>query len=98
VTAVAGSWAPFVIDGMGIVPIDPNAALINVFLKVSSVTPSIDLNPFGGSILTITGTGLPHATSEGNTFAVTFSDGSSCNVVSIASTQIRCLTTGFDVS
>jgi IPT/TIG domain len=98
VTAVAGSWAPFVIDAMGIVPVDPNAALINVGLSVSSVTPSIDLNPFGGSILTITGAGLPHATTEGNNFTVTFSDGSICSVVSIASTQIRCLTTGFDVS
>ena len=67
-------------------------------MTVSSVSPSSSLNPFGGTILTITGSSLPHATTEGNNYSVTFSDGSICNVVSISSTLIRCITSKFDIS
>jgi IPT/TIG domain len=98
VTAVAGSWSPIVTDASGIIPIDASATPISVSLSVSSVSPSASLNPFGGTILTITGSSLPHATTEGNNYSVTFSDGSICDVVSISSTLIRCITGKFDVS
>jgi hypothetical protein len=95
VTAVAGSWSPIVTDASGLIPIDASATPISVSLTVSSVSPSASLNPFGGTILTITGSSLPHATTEGNIYSVTFSDGSICNVVSISSTLIRCITSKF---
>ena len=80
------------------IPIDSSTTPISVPLTVSSVSPSSSLNPFGGTILTITGSSLPHATTEGNNYSVTFSDGSICNVVSISSTLIRCITSKFDIS
>jgi len=98
VTAVAGLWSPIVTDASGLIPIDPSATPISISLTVSNVSPSTNLNPFGGTILTITGSSLPHATTEGNIYSVTFSDGSVCNVVSISSTLIRCITSKFDVS
>ncbi len=97
-TAVAGSWSPIVTDALGLIPIDPTATPISVSLTVSSVTPNVDLNPFGGTILTIVGSALPHAKTEGNNYTISFSDGSVCDVVSISSTLIRCITGKFDVS
>lgn len=77
---------------------DPSATSISIDLTVTSFSPRINLNNFGGTIITIIGNALPHATSEGNTYSVTFSDGSTCDVVSLSSTMIRCITGKFDVT
>jgi hypothetical protein len=98
VTPVAGNWAPVVIDSMGTVPVDPSCVNITVGLTISSVNPNTDLNPVGGTILQIVGTGLPHTLTEGNAYNLTFSDGSTCNVISLSSTRLMCLTTRFNTS
>ena len=97
-TAVAGSWAPVVTDLMGVIPIDPSCANISVPLVLTSVTNNTNLNPFGGTILQIVGSGLPHTLAEGNTYNLSFSDGASCNIISLSPTRIMCVTTKFDVS
>jgi hypothetical protein len=51
---------------MGIVPIDSLATNVTVPLVVSSISPSLGLNLVGGTILTVTGSGLPHTLNEGN--------------------------------
>jgi len=53
---VAGTaWLPIVVDANGIIPLDPSVSPIDIPLVVSSVSPNSDLNPYGGTFLTITG-------------------------------------------
>ena len=98
VTAVAGSWAPIVTDPSGIIPIASSASNINVNIGVASLTPSSSLNPYGGTILTLTGSAFPQSLTEGNIISLIFSDGSKCEIVSISSILIRCLTSGFNTA
>ena len=80
-------------DESGLVPIDASVAKINVGLSVTSISPSTGLNQLGGDILTISGTGFD--TAADNT-QVTFSDGTSCEIVSTMSTSLECVVSGFD--
>jgi len=84
-----------VTDEFGVIPIDSAVALIQVPLTVTNVSPSIDLNPYGGTFLTISGTALPQSLTEGSACEVTFSDGSKCEIVALSGTAIRCMTSGF---
>ena len=97
-TAVAGSWAPIVTDPSGIIPIAASVANINVNIGVSTISPSSSLNPYGGTILTLTGSAFPQSLTEGNSISLTFSDGSKCEIISISSTLIRCLTSRFNTA
>jgi hypothetical protein len=65
---------------------------------VASVTPSTALNPYGGTILTLTGSAFPQTLNDGNSISLMFSDGSKCEIVSISSTLIRCITSAFDIA
>ena len=49
---ISGTWQPEVIDEFGIIPLTTINAL-KIPLVITSVTPSLDLNPFGGSTLVI---------------------------------------------
>lgn len=69
--------------------------MISVSLSVTNVFPYENLNPYGGTILTISGIALPQSLSEGSVSEVTFSDGSTCEIVALAGTSIRCITSGF---
>jgi hypothetical protein len=44
---------------MGLIPLASGVTLKNIPLVLSSVTPNTNLNPYGGTILTLTGTGMP---------------------------------------
>ncbi len=92
---MAGTWLPIVTDEFGIIPVDPSVASISIPFTVTDVTPGSDLNPYGGTILTITGTALPQTFTEGNTCEVTFSDSSKCEILAVSGTSIRCMTSGF---
>jgi hypothetical protein len=53
---VAGtSWLPVVVDANGIIPLDASLTPVDIPLVVSGVTPNTDLNPYGGTFVTITG-------------------------------------------
>jgi hypothetical protein len=75
--------------------LDPSLTPVDIPLVISAVTPNSDLNPYGGTFVTITGQNLPHSFTEGNTFSIVFGDSGICKVVSVASTQIRCITSKF---
>ena len=89
VIAVAGNWQPIVIDGNGLIPVN-TASVINVPLIVTSLSPNTLLNPFGGTILTITGSNFPQSTTDGTNLTISFSDGTTCELMSTSSTQMVC--------
>jgi len=92
VTPVAGNgWYPVVTDDKGLIPVDPAATLKNIPVTVSAVSPNSNLNPWGGTIVTITGTGMPQNINKEDSYSVTFSGGNKCSVISVAATQIRCI-------
>ena len=96
VTPVAGNkWSPIVTTDMGLIPLASGVTLKNIPLVLSTVTPNTNLNPYGGTILTLTGSGMPQSLANGDTYAVTFSGGNKCQVISVAATQIRCITEKF---
>ena len=55
----AGSWFPIVTEEMGRVKINSSVSAEVVDWQITSVSPSIDINPAGGDIFTITGTNFP---------------------------------------
>ena len=55
----AGSWFPIVTEDSGRVKIDHSVSAQVVEWEITSVTPSIDLNPAGGDKITIVGTNFP---------------------------------------
>jgi len=77
------------------IPLDASLTPVDIPLVISGVTPNTDLNPYGGTFVTITGQNLPHSFTEGNVFSIVFGDAGKCKVVSVASTQIRCITSKF---
>jgi hypothetical protein len=96
VTPVAGNnWYPIVTTDMGLIPLGSGTTLKNIPLVLSGVTPNTNLNPYGGTILTLTGSGMPQSLANGDTYSVTFSGGNKCQVISVAATQIRCITEKF---
>lgn len=60
---------------------------ITIVLEVSSVTP-LEVNPLGGDILTITGSGFPV---DKKFVTVTFSDLTACEVKTTTPNQITCM-------
>ena len=56
---IAGSWKPEVRDAKGLLPVAEALVALTVPLTVTSVSPSTLLNPSGGDMLTIYGTGFP---------------------------------------
>ena len=85
-------------DSQGLIPVASSASNIVVIVGVVSLTPSTALNPFGGNILTLSGSAFPQSLTEGNSISLTFSDNSKCEIVSISSTLIRCLTSKFNTA
>ena len=91
---VAGSWQPIVSDAIGQVPVE-TVDQISVPLVLTSVSPNINLNAYGGTTLTITGQNFPVGLDDGSSIDVTLGDGTKCNIVSSTNTQIKCLTERF---
>ena len=94
VVPVAGSWKPVVIDSNGLIPID-STSTIEVELQITSITPNADLNPYGGTYLTIEGNNLPQSITDGTILMIAFEDGTQCTVESTSTTQIVCITEEF---
>jgi hypothetical protein len=69
---------------MGLIPLASGITLKNIPLVLSGVTPNTNLNPYGGTILTLTDSGMPQSLANGDTYAVTFSGGNKCQVISVA--------------
>jgi hypothetical protein len=76
---IAGDWTPVVKDAKGLIPNASTIAATSVPLVVTNVTPKTNLNPAGGELITITGSGF--SSSAGNSNVKTdFSDGTICDI------------------
>lgn len=64
IVPVAGLSMPLVIAKKGLIPCSVTD-LIDVSLTVNDLTPNTDLNPFGGTYLTITGANLAQSLTDG---------------------------------
>ena len=77
-------------DEKGLLPVSDDMDPYIVDLVVTSIDPSIDVNPAGQAI-TIFGLGFPASLTEvPTTFSITFSD-VSCTLMSTISTEMTCL-------
>ena len=91
----AGNFEPVVKNPLGQIPVASGFTKYSVALFVSSVTPASDLNPAGGDVLTIGGSGFTSVKTE-TSFNVQFDDGTVCEMITTSPTEITCLTQTFD--
>jgi hypothetical protein len=92
---VAGQWLPKILTDQGLIPVDE--LLVNkhtVTPTVSSISPAL-LNPAGGELVTITGTGFPTGLDTDDDVVIGFSDGTSCKVIASTPTELTCRTDQF---
>lgn len=61
---------------------------------VTSISPGL-LNPAGGELVTITGTGFPTGVDTNDELVIGFSDGTSCKVIASTPTEVTCRTDQF---
>ena len=80
----AGSWFPVVTETMGQVKIDSSVEAEIVPLTVTSISPNTDLNPYGGDILTITGTNFPTKTDARYKLSILLGGKARCVPISIS--------------
>jgi len=86
----AGSWKPVLTDYFGEVP-SGSVSAVTVPLVIVSLTPNSDVNPNGGTLLTIEGSGFFNSLAQASDdFSIMFNGGVPCNIKSISSTQITC--------
>ena len=89
----AGTWKPHVKDSKGLLPRMTGLAGHTVGLVIDSVAPTTNLNPAGGNIITITGSGFP---SRADTTGVSLDiNGAPCKLVTSTSTEMTCRTSRF---
>lgn len=81
-----------VLSSDGFVPV-ASVTPITVPLSTVSVTPNLNLNRFGGDVLTITGTGFPMKIEN---VAVTFIDNTRCTILETSETYVKCKTEKFN--
>lgn len=85
-TPTAGDWHVEVRDSEG--RANPGSvAKISIPLIVNSVSPKSNINYYGGTVLTIKGTGFPLQTWKAK---VKLDDGTGCKVLTSTSTEITC--------
>lgn len=90
-TPAAGLHYPKVTSYQGLIPINNAISKNDIALTISSVSPNSNVNPNGGTEITISGTGFPaDLKSLPSDFAITFTDSTVCNVEQVSSTQIIC--------
>lgn len=94
---MAGTWFPIVTEEKGIIPMAPGLSPIEIALSLSSILPNVNINPYGGTILTISGLNLPQSQTL-DSFSVTFAGSNKCSPVSLSSTTLRCITEVFPSS
>lgn len=85
----AGLHKPLLTDYFGLVP--DSVSTMDISLVVSSVSPDSDVNPNGGTQITISGSGFPFEEDNApSDFSLEFDNGNTCVVLSMTSTQIVC--------
>lgn len=94
VTPVSGQWMPIVFDFQGKIP-STTTDKITVPLSLTSISPSTGINPWGGNIFTIIGTNLPQDLQDGTEFSLQFADGTDCNIQSVKSEMVVCVSEKF---
>ena len=89
----AGTWKPEVRDAKGLLPNAAGIAGHSVPLVVDSVYPTAELNPAGGNIITITGSGFPsRIDAEGVTLEIS---NAPCKIRTSTPTEMTCETRRF---
>ena len=81
----AGDHEPVVKSPKGLIPNAAGFTKYTVPLVVTSVSPNTDLNPAGGDLITIVGSGFPSRTTAPD-FSIEFDDGTLCQLESCTST------------
>ena len=61
-----------------------------VSLVITSIEPKTDLNPAGGTIVTVIGENFPTSLDARYDFALTLNGNTRCVPISITSTEIKC--------
>jgi hypothetical protein len=98
---IAGSHTPVVQTSKGALANDPSFTAIEVDIEITGLSRT-QLHTSGGQTMVISGNFFPKSLEEANSisdFAVTFSDGKTCAVTAVSTTEITCtspaaLTTG----
>jgi hypothetical protein len=75
----------------GLIPFASGVADITIDLVANSVSPT-SINPLGGAILSITGSGFPECPMM---VSIMFSDGTGCEILTTSPTFITCKVKGF---
>lgn len=88
---IAGDWKPVVKHAKGLIPNASTLAATSVPLVVSSISPKTNLNPAGGVLMTIAGSGFPSSIDNANV-KLDFSDGRICDIESCTPTEMTCRT------
>jgi hypothetical protein len=84
----AGTWYPVLADEFGQIPLRKNVKPYKVEMVVSSVkVPEVGVNPYGGDILTIKGTGFPM---EKDRIWVSLDSWATCSLLSVTSEILTC--------
>lgn len=94
---IAGSWKPEIKDSKGLIgTCSDTCEAVTVPLAVTSVQPSSGLNPAGGDTIVIAGEGFPSMTTLGDdVLALTFDDGTICDLTLSTPTEMQCQTRAF---
>ena len=86
-------------EAQGKVRFDPSVTAEEVALGSVDVNPKTDINPAGGSILTITGTNLPTTLDPNYNLKVLLDGGKvECIILSVTQSGIQCKTEPFDAA
>lgn len=90
-TRVSGNWLVDILTVHGLTPTTVTTN-INVPVSVSNISPSVDVNYLGGTIMTIDGDNFGY---DPSVISVTYADGTSCDILSVSMIQITCVNRRF---
>jgi hypothetical protein len=90
-TRVSGNWLVDILTVHGLTPTTVTTN-INVPVSVTNITPSVDINYLGGTIMTIDGDNFGY---DSSVISVTYTDGTSCDILSVSMMQITCVNRRF---
>ena len=84
----AGTWYPVLADELGQIPLGKGLKPFKVEMVVSSLTvPEVGVNPYGGDVLTIKGTGFPM---EKDRVWVSLDSWATCSILTVTSEILTC--------
>lgn len=91
----AGSWLPSVVLEEGKVKVDEAVSALTIDLVVTSISPKLNLNPAGGDIITIVGSGFPESLDGRFELSILLGPSTRCVIFEISFTQMKCETEPF---